>query len=829
MAKREQKRAQPLSFEEQLQAIEAMVRAVQVEKAENQLRALIETGLSRQELVDNNERIKTTIACFLKKRQKRLALVLAQAMLSNGSSEATKPASTDTPSTAAAADELDAERVAGEDDAEKYLTELQQWLDDLSERHIFQWASYYRDMVEGVFDDAPTLMAHLPDRVSMLSSMREMLRAHVADTFGKGYQHAVRTCAESVITPLDKAKGGLHSFLELPIQCYSSDISIIREMAPSRLLRDLCSSFLAGILVGFADVSFGDFSGHELLVDGFPRWSQYLAFLNKDDLERVIAALPTGELRTAIYYNVLPLAAAVDTLMTRDDGSPCVPAYSNYDYSRSNLEITLRVLITGQVPPYLAVHCYLDSARASLPGLQMSARRGAALVLASLDDSSSSKVDLDESLKKVVINTSVHAHKGYEAAVGRCRSILRAALTELIGPSIPDAPLEYNPARVFPLTRPDYMQYFLVHRTSVRRLLEGYERNNGVHLWCSVRRSGKTTACFDMGTTEDSQLVVQTCGRHPSPGADSFWQELRDVMDAETRLSRNFVRDAVIKCAAVGEESSRRTILLLDEYETLFEQLKNETKRHPASKYDIAIPLLDQLADFASSNLLVLVGQRPDAHYVLMDQNPLSPLVEQDQFPLFEHSQGSRDSEFALLIDRILGTNLEWNNDFADAVYAETSGHPYLTVNLLTTLVDWLIREQFPPSHVHLSAGLFGRFAGEELVPKRIAANSDFELFHNYFHEGLGQTGRTSYPWVHLVYVLLRAIARESPRTMRLSKDDATAVLEKAGATDLDLNPDSVLRNAALANFLSIDETGTASPRIPLMCRIAGTVRAGVN
>lgn len=818
------------SLEEQLERIESMVKAVQVQEAEDQLTTLIQGDLSRQELVDNHDRIAATIGTFLKKRQTRLSQVLTQALLS--ASPPTTSQKPKKPKDAPVAELSGVEVTAGTDEqagSDAYLEELQAWLDGLSEHHIFQWASYYRYMVEDIFENAPQLLESPLETAAAFGKVRDMFRAHVTDTFSKGYQHATTRCAYSVVTPLDKAKGGLHSFLELPIQCYSASIGNIRKMGPSRALRDLCSSLLAGILTGFGDVTFGECSGRDLLLEAFPRWAQYLAFITKDDLERVIAVLPKGDVRTSIYYNVQPLSASIDTLLSGEAGSPCVPAYSNFDHSRWNLEMTLRVLITGQAPPYLTVHCYLDSRRATLPGLEMSTRRGVALILASLDDSVATVVDHEEDLAGVVINTSVYAHKGYEAATGRCRKILREALTALIGPSIPDAPLEYNPARVFPLTRPDFMQYFLVHRTSVLRLLEGHERNNGIHLWCSVRRSGKTTACFDLGATEGSQLVVQTCGTHSTPGADSLWQELRDVMDREARLPRHFLRDAVMRCAAVGEESDQRTVLLLDEYETLFEQLKNEVSRHPASRHDIALPLLDQLMDFARSNLLVLIGQRPDAHYMLMDQNPLSPYVEQDQFPLFEHSRGSRDSEFASLIDKVLSMNLEWANDFADAVYDETAGHPYLTVNILTTLVDWLIREQVRPSRLHLSAALFGRFAGDELTPRRIAGNGDLELFHNYFHEGLGSAGRTYYPWVHCVYVLLQAIALESPRTMRMSRDDAISVLEKAGVEELGFNPDAILRNAALANFLAIGEDESIAPRIPLMCRIAGTVRPGVK
>ena len=94
-------------------------------------------------------------------------------------------------------------------------------------------------------------------------------------------------------------------------------------------------------------------------------------------------------------------------------------------------------------------------------------------------------------------------------------------------------------------------------------------------------------------------------------------------------------------------------------------------------------PCLSQMVAFSTSNLLVFLGQRPDAHAILMSQNQLSPLVRQDSFPLFEHTDGSTTSEFAQFLEKVL-SGLSMSAGFINSVYAETSGHPYLTVNLMT-------------------------------------------------------------------------------------------------------------------------------------------------
>src|SRR5690606_34952448 len=58
--------------------------------------------------------------------------------------------------------------------------------------------------------------------------------------------------------------------------------------------------------------------------------------------------------------------------------------------------------------------------------------------------------------------------------------------------------IRHNYAKEFPLEDPDSRRLFTVERHSVKVLLEKFERGTGIHLWCSVRRSGKTTAATSL-------------------------------------------------------------------------------------------------------------------------------------------------------------------------------------------------------------------------------------------------------------------------------------------------------------------------------------------
>ena len=261
-----------------------------------------------------------------------------------------------------------------------------------------------------------------------------------------------------------------------------------------------------------------------------------------------------------------------------------------------------------------------------------------------------------------------------------------------------NSPITYNFAREFPLQEPDKARFFHVDRTSVRDLLRTFERGNGVRLWCSVRRSGKTTACLDLDSTSgDSTIVPQTCGESNRDEARIFHVRVREALAANEMVPETFVKQVVSDCAPVDVEN-RRVVLVIDEYETLFEHLDAAAGTSRLIRYNVVQPILNQLASFSRENLLVFLGQEPGKHFILMDQNQLAPYVRQEPFPLFEHASGNTKDEFSVLVDKILGGRVECAADFLDTLFEETAGHPFLTANVLVELVDWLIADKRPQS-----------------------------------------------------------------------------------------------------------------------------------
>ena len=799
--------------ENALREVKELNRNVRPADAQARMARLLTRELSAAELVDNYQAIVVALDGFFPKRKKPL-MELLNARIAQGDGQAVGRL----PGTQITEPEL-----------EDFADALRQSLVTLSDRHIFQWSTYYRDVVDRTLHDACGLHVRASKTVDIEGIVRAEFKSHAGEIFAKGYEYASSSAPGDPITPVEKARKGLRAFLDLPVESYSATLRTRQSAADARALRFVCSAMLTGVLSGFASTKFGSHSGSQVLVDSFSGWCQQLPLLTKEDLDSVLLVMQ-GARRGAIAQNISPLLEAVDAQLREADAIPMLPAFASYDISRDRLDVTLRVLAEAQVAPFMNVHCYLDAKWATIPQLSQGQLRGVVLFLAPLEAAVSQELELDTSVQPILVDTNVHAQASIGPAVIRVREILRRNLEKVLGQAVKNAPLELNVAKGFPLNNPTLVRYFFVNRPSVQRLLQGYETQNGVHLWCSVRRSGKTTACFDLAAPDDSLLVMQTCNRSQQhPQSTVLWDAVEKHVESGERLGSSFIADLAIQCSAGEAEQAHHGIMLIDEYESIFERLRLGMRRNAELRYTITQPLLDQLVDFSRDNLLILVGQRPDAHFIIMDQNALSPYVEQDQFPLFDHVGNGGHSEFSLLLDKVLSGSIEYESSWADAVFGETAGHPFLTVNLLVSFIDWLIVKKYSTSSGPLTADQFTEFASSELQPRRIRENREFEFFHQVASAAVSEEGARNTPWLHCVYLLLQTFALEAPKTLSLSTAQAEQALDRAGIEGrFGLNPGSLMRNAALANFLDTSTEGTVRPRIPLVSRIAATASPGV-
>ena len=162
-------------------------------------------------------------------------------------------------------------------------------------------------------------------------------------------------------------------------------------------------------------------------------------------------------------------------------------------------------------------------------------------------------------------------------------------------------------------------------------------------------------------------------------------------------------------------------------------------------RYLVAQPLLSQMVGFAANNLLVFMGQRPAAHLIASPQNDLSAPLRQHNFPLFEHFAGATDTEFTQFLRRVLTDKLPFAPSFADAVFQETSGHPYLTVNLLVDLCDWLIQNRRKEGHGDLDSAVYAAFAKDRLSQAALERSPYYSFFHGMLSEYLRASARRTH------------------------------------------------------------------------------------
>lgn len=238
-------------------------------------------------------------------------------------------------------------------------------------------------------------------------------------------------------------------------------------------------------------------------------------------------------------------------------------------------------------------------------------------------------------------------------------------------------------------------------------------------------------------------------------------------------------------------------------------------------------PLLNQFVEFTRENLLVLLGQQPDAHFILMDQNQLAPYVRQDPFPLFEHTAGTRAGEFGQLVGKVLTEQIGHDPGFLSALHLETAGHPFLTVNVLCGLVDWLIEERRPYRDLTLFEADFAEFREKKLRPSQMAMSMDYDFFRGNIKDAVSERGYRINPWLFAVYWVVREISRESPETLSISRSELADLLDRIPAPGPLPDQHEILRTASQANFLDHDDD-RVGVRIRALGRLAAAIRPGL-
>lgn len=770
------------------------------------------------------------ISKFYKKRRKDLELCLADGIEAKPGSEslANIPNKVEDAALAAAQPEMTV--------SAHLIDAFRSDLEDLQQHHIFQWSTFYRDCFEKRFDQLLESANLAPE--GSAAEVSTLLSEHTVSVFSQGYEYACGTLGRDLA--IRKSLAGLAQFLALQLEFYSERTTLASDRQSATGLRTLFSAATSGILSGYSEVGFGWQSGAAILPRYQRLWVHYLAFLTPGDARRVAECIESDTLRESLGTTVIPLLETLQKFFHREsyaeDYWP-LPTIGHFAWNQRRLDISIRPPRSAAAQRLLLLCAFLEEAFVSIEDIEESLSRNTVLVIAPLKPDVSKFVDERERLESIVVRavrTAGGAGSTPQAVsrttVNQAYRVLDDTLYKLRSKLKSNSPITYNFAREFPLHHPELTSHYRVPRSSVRDLLRTFERRNGVRLWCSVRRSGKTMACLNMETTSgESKTIPQTCGvaaNNPSAeDANAFYQGVRNAIESDRMISKTFVNDLVAACAQT-DISDRRGVLIIDEYETLFGLLKYAVLGNEGARYRTVQPILDQLVEFSKENLLVFLGQQPNAHYILMDQNQLAPYVTQDSFPLFEHVSGAATGEFKELVNKILADRIECAAGFLDRLFDETAGHPFLTANVLVEFVDWLIEQQRPQHGMQVRENDFLEFSQNRLGPNRILLSKEYEFFRQAASSALSAQGHHDNPWLYSVYWVVRLLADENPGSQSVARNDFKELVQRVPIPDGNNGVDSseILRTAAHSNFLAYDDY-KVRVKVRTLGRIASAVQ----
>ncbi len=706
-----------------------------------------------------------------------------------------------------------------------FITSLRDRFNELSKWHIFQWSTYYKDELRAIMAETVELLRSSSNADAAFAQVSIEIRHHSVGIFTKGFSYVMSQSWSTKEAAVTKSLGGLRSFLELPVEIYADESSRITEPRDCRALRRVTSRMLRGILVGFLDSNLGEADPGELLVRTAKTWVHVLPLLEASDLNSLGESFDLKTIAPILGRPLQLLAQELDHASSMSSVDAVVVTSAMININDESIDITL------------------------LPPADSSDTRPLELAILG-GDGPAVKHQIDQRVKlgyiacvtpkpaptywkgtfptKEVKNVVIAMPEEGSNSVGFLLSRLRLRFYENTLVIQPSVPLKTNVAERFPLENPTLLTFFRVERPSIKALQTTLSTRTGVILWCSVRRSGKTTGVSELASgVAERNAVFQRC---EMSGGDKtsriLFEEVCNALDTMNPLPRDFLRTIVTRAAPMGGQQNRGSILIVDEYDRLFGRLRVAGRRNEDARHLVIQPLLDQFVEFATENLLILLGQQPNAHFIFMDQNQLSAYVQQEPYPLFSHEAGSADSEFHDLVRRTFQKTLRFDTSFVDSIYEEAGGHPFLAVNLLRDFVDWLIAKKVVPNDILLTRELFREYGTHGLTLSAIGRSRHYHYFRAAASEALSIEGVEHSPWIHAAYKLLRHLALNSVTgSITMSHDSVEEYLASI-LTDVHLSSytsDSFLASASESNFIAFSDEQVKA-RIPLLARISAAV-----
>ncbi len=777
-----------------LATVHAKIDSIAMSEAESLLASLI-TNLSSDEISIIVPELREAVSRFLPKRERKLNALLERRLSGTA------------PDGAHSSD-------AGYREAGLKLDDYKGRLNKLQTSHIFQWSTYYRDTVGFIYKDLFDVLEREEDWSSVLSEVRGLFTDHALSISSRGLSYSQQHGLSDEAAQ-SKCLSGLQQFLYLVMNLYVDSQEKISNANQSRLYRTIGSTLLCGVLEGYAKEL-----GWDKLCRSYRHWVPALGFISgADALLLMQKSDKTLTPLIGIFDTVVPVLLAVDALFNKyNDFDYLVTRVSRiYQATPVSLEIILHSVVKNIASEISAVSV-ISGETTELVEVESLGYNRATIIVLKASPIVSSWIEQHD--KQSFVDAS--SVNGLSEGAYDLSELVRGALEKQIEFNKDHKgtqPIRHNYAKEFPLEDPDSRRLFTVERHSVKVLLEKFERGTGIHLWCSVRRSGKTTAATSL--SGHSLVIFQTMDQVTDQVHHNiFEQRIKESLSSSMPIANDFfdtVVDACLSGAGI-ERTQGKVIFLLDEYEILFGILDTMAAALPMVKFNVVLPLLSQMVRFASRNLLIFMGQRPDAYHIIPAQNQLSPLVKQHPFPLFEHLVGSGDSEFSQFLRKVLSQNLPFTPSFADAVFAETSGHPYLTVNLMVDFCDWLALNNVMSSSM-LDANRFELFVKARLRLSMLSRSTFYPFFKHQFSGYLSEQTRKDELWLYAIARVLHQIGLKHPRALScpIARYNELAAQSLAGSTT---TPQVLLTSGVMSNFLKHDD-GSIRPAVRLMARLA--------
>lgn len=706
-----------------------------------------------------------------------------------------------------------------------FVRSLDDRFEDLFHWHKFQWSTYYRDELRAIMAGTIDLLRSGCDAEAAFLAISTATRTHSAKIFTHGFDYITSQSWSTPEAALAKSLGGVRSFLELPVEIYADESSRITEPQDCRALRRITSSMLFGILAGFLDAQLGEANPAELLKRTAKTWAHVLPLLESHAIKTISEDLVLKDIAPILGRPLLLLVQELDHASSQSSVDAVVITSVLVNLNDETIDVTLRPPADSSDTKPLEIAILGGDGQVVKHQIEQRVKLGfIACVVQKPVQAYWKGTFPTKDIKETVVTMPEEGGK----SVGFLLSRLRLRFYENTVVVQPSVSLKTNIAERFPLENPTLLTFFRVERPSIRALQTTLSTRTGVLLWCSVRRSGKTTGVSELanGISERS-AVFQRC---EMTGGDStsrmLFEEVCDALDQMVPLSRDFLRKIVASAAPMGDLQNRGSILIVDEYDRLFGRLRSAGRINEDARHIIIQPLLDQFVEFATENLVILLGQQPNAHFIFMDQNQLSAYVQQEPYPLFSHENNSHESEFHELVRRTFQKTLSFDNSFVDSIYEETGGHPFLAINLLRDFVDWLIARKVIPNSTPLTGVLFKEYAVHGLTHTAIGRSRHYHYFRSAASEAMSQESMMISPWIYVAYKLLRHLALEYYSQSVAVEQSAiqeyvTSTLAEANLSSY--TTDSFLASAAESNFIELSNDEIRA-KIPILARISAAV-----